>query len=150
MAFNQNEPKYRINYVSGGNPNDRRDTLVGGGPLKVASVHYLAVVLPQKYVSDIGGGERQLYQHTMEYIELSALLWDAELLDRNLAWAMLPGRSSRLLAKLDSLGVLDWTPVKSIGELAARLYKVIKDLDEVDRALTLADVVAYPVPANPS
>ena len=56
-AINHNDPKYRMNYVAGGNPNARRDTLTNAGPLKLSGQHYFVAVLPSRDVPDIGNGE---------------------------------------------------------------------------------------------
>ena len=48
--------KFRITFTAGRNDDDRRDTLLGDGPLCVdGAMHYLAVALPAEVTTDDGG-----------------------------------------------------------------------------------------------
>ena len=149
-AINHNDPRFRMNYVAGGNANARRDTLTKDGPLKLDAKHYFVAVLPSRYVPDIGNGEFGFTQHKTEFIILPGLDWQHDIMiHTSAAWVVNNTRPARLLAILQQHGKLDWTAVSSIKALAKRIKEACRTIPIADLAFGMADVVSFPLLAPP-
>ena len=85
MAPSPSDPKYRITYLSGGNPASRRDSLTNGGPLTILGAHFLVTALP-KFTTLRASGEYTVQQHTIEFVFGSVLSWEDDLLDHHLVY----------------------------------------------------------------
>lgn len=143
------DTKYAIRYTvaHSASLDNKRLSLVDGGPLRVGADHYLAVTLaPTSMVVTLPSGEKEVYMHTVEYCVLEGLDWSPQLKARNLCWYIWPSRVALLLQDLDSAALLDWSPVKSPTVLAVLLRDAIKQLPADKRELNLSHVHESDVP----
>ena len=123
----------------------RRDSLVGGGPLKLSNGHYLITALPQ-WVSNTSGGVATITQHVTEYIFLNVLTWEESLVTRNLAWYILATRVAKFICLADNMGQLKWIAFSSTNSLIQHLNECKAKMPQADQMLITSDVHAYPVP----
>ena len=103
------DARYAITFpVAIGSDDDRRDTLLLGGPLIVQPNSWLAQALPVTLLRNRFDGSFNVDQHTIEELILPLLTWDAAILFRDFAWILLPTRASRLLWRADESGEVVW------------------------------------------
>ena len=143
------DTKYAIRYTvaQSASLDNKRLSLVDGGPLRVGADHYFAVTLaPTSMVVTLPSGEKEVYMHTVEYCVLEGLDWSPQLKARNLCWYIWPSRVALLLQDLDAAALLDWSPVKSPTVLAVLLRDAIKQLPADRRELNLSHVHESDVP----
>lgn len=136
-------PEAKLDYKSGATPAARRNTLERGGPLVVSAVHLFVKMLPEKYVTDIGG-TFEIDLHLVEYLTMEGFLYDDEMVQRDMAWYPLPSRLSRFLQDLIAGKLIDEKPVGDPAELRDLIKKGAVGLTVAQRQLKAADAHAYP------
>ena len=139
------DAKYAMTYDAAGGAAARRDSLVGGGPLKLSNGHYLATAIPQ-WVSNTSGGVVTITQHVTEYVFLNVLTWEESLVTRNMAWYILGTRMAKFICSADNMGLLKWIVFSSINSLIQHLIECKSKMPQADQMLNTSEVHAYPVP----
>ena len=81
--------KYAIKHKVADNASqeNKRNSLEGGGPLRVGADQYFAMVLADTgKVVTLASGEKEVQLHYVEYCVLLGMEWTESLLRRNLCW----------------------------------------------------------------
>ena len=145
-----NNPKYKLEYTIGGTAIQRRDSLVGAGPLSCsAQDHYLCKVLPEFFTTTNGGATvAKVTQHGVEQFFLPGCVYSNDIKDQDLSWVVLPKRFTEILSVLDAANELDWTVRRGKGAWSAvhaAFMKGMQTLTKDERMLCISDVI---VPAK--